>query len=101
MQFRFLKVGENRLLKVQNIACISSETGNGFLLSTGGDDADEVLATTITVIPSSGATINATGPATGPYYFIAGERVFLWGAGSTDPNFFGVCTIEGEISRTD
>jgi hypothetical protein len=102
-RFAFTVVGPNRLLEITNVTCsMSAQEGNNTwqLLTTSPTFDLEIIEKLIAIIPGTRALGNVViSNVSGPYYFKAGERPYIWGASLPDAG--AVCTISGNLSRTD
>jgi hypothetical protein len=102
-RFAFTAVGLNRLLEITNVTCIVSaqEGRNTWQLLTTSPTFDlDISEKIIAIIPGTRALGNVViSNVSGPYYFKAGERPYIWGASLPDAG--ALCTISGNLSRTD
>jgi hypothetical protein len=102
-RFAFTVVGPNRLLEITNVTCgMSVQEGNNTwqILTTSPTFDLEISEKIIALIPGARTNTNVViSNVSGPHYFKAGERPYIWGSGLPDAG--AVCTISGNLSRTD
>jgi hypothetical protein len=101
---KFDKVADFRLLEISNVSCINlqqEDNPSNFFVLTKSTNLNKPNAI-VAVLPSlaTGAGGIITTNLSGPYYFNAGERPFVY----SQANPVGVamiCTISGTLWRTD
>jgi len=99
----FDRVPNRKLLEVANVSCVALmpkdvEPGNFFLSKS--PNADKILNHLVAIIPAArvwerGTLTDRVANASGPYFFKAGERPFVFVSGS--PEGAASCALSGHL----
>lgn len=100
---KFSKIENSRLLEISNLSCITfqaeDDTGKFFVLSKSADVSK--LKPLVAILPATNVAGNiVTTNMPGPYYFDAGETVYV-SASSPANGVAMICTLSGTLWRTD